>query len=250
MAISKASTTKKVASAKVAKPVKPAKSAAEPKAENMSTLQVNVYDLAGTVVTTMTLPETIFGAKINPSLMTQAIRVYQTNQYQGTAMAKTRGQVTGSTKKMGRQKGGGRARHGSITAPIYVGGGKAHGPQPRTISAALPKKMRKAALFSALSAKMKHGDIIVMQGLAEIEPKTKIMAKTLQSEIFIKGKKQYRVLMVVPKAQENIKRAAKNLQYVDVDAANLLHTYEVIRAQKILLMPEAIKTLEETFIRN
>jgi len=135
--------------------------AAAPKAAG---LKVEVIDTVGKVVETMELPKELFGAKINSVLMAQAVRVYLANQRLGTASTKTRGEVDGSTRKIYRQKGTGRARHGGIRAPIFVKGGIAHGPKPRDYSLLLSKNMRIAALRSALSAKVKAGEVAVIAG--------------------------------------------------------------------------------------
>src|SRR3989344_7875158 len=132
-------------------------------------LKADVFDLSGKVTTTVTLPEYLFGAKVNRPLMAQAVRVYLANQRAGTQSTKTRGEVDGSTRKIYRQKGTGRARHGGIRAPIFVGGGIAHGPKPHDFSRELPQKMRRAALFSALSGKLKDGEVKIMKNLDKIE---------------------------------------------------------------------------------
>jgi large subunit ribosomal protein L4 len=118
-------------------------------------LKLSVYDLKGAIAESLTLPKEIFGAKINNSLMAQAVRVYLANQRRGTLKTKSRGEVAISTRKIYRQKGTGRARHGAKSAPIFVGGGIAFGPKPRDFSMKLNQNMRRVALFSALSAKLR-----------------------------------------------------------------------------------------------
>src|SRR3989344_6029979 len=118
-----------------------------------------VYDLKGAKSGTLALPKEVFGTKVNNSLMAQAVRVYLANQRQGNATTKTRGEVQGSSKKIYRQKGTGRARHGSLRAPIFVKGGIVFGPKPRDFSLDLPKKMKRKALFSSLSAKAADSEV-------------------------------------------------------------------------------------------
>ena len=127
-------------------------------------LKVTVVGIDGASKGSMTLPEAVFGAKPNKALIAQAVRVYLANQRQGNAATKTRGEVIGTTKKIYRQKGTGRARHGAAKAPIFVGGGVAHGPHPHDFSMEFPKKMKQKALISALSEKTQAGSIKVVEG--------------------------------------------------------------------------------------
>src|SRR5579872_7102950 len=163
-----------------------------------ATLSVALFDVAGREKGTVKLPEGVFGGKINKPLMAQAVRVYLANQRMGAAVTQTRGQVDGSTRKIYRQKGTGRARHGGIRAPIFVGGGTAHGPKPQDHSLTMSKKMKRASLFSALTVKLKDNEITFAKGLDQLEAKTKVMAKALQS---ISSSKK--ILFVLPKTQEN-----------------------------------------------
>lgn len=178
------------------------------------------------------LPKELFGAKINKQLLSQAVRVYLSNQRAGTASTKTRGQVEGSTRKIYRQKGTGRARHGAIRAPIFVGGGIVFGPKPRDFSLKMPQKMRRAALASALTSKLT--DVIIVDGLGSIE-KTKVMARTLAA-VGATGK----TLLVTSKGGN---RAARNIAQVDVMPANMLNAYGVLSHQKLVFTKDAIKNL-------
>src|SRR5882724_11511103 len=137
------------------------------------TLALDVYGLDGKVAEKVTVPAAIFGEKVNKTLLAQAVRVYLANKRQGNASTKTRGEVDGSTRKIYRQKGTGKARHGSVRAPIFVHGGVVFGPKPRDFSLSLPKKMKRKALFSALSAKLQGKELIVVSSLETITPKTK-----------------------------------------------------------------------------
>ena len=163
---------------KIQKPkIKAASSAVKkPVVAKAAGLNVAVYSLAGAKKGTISLNKEIFGAKVNKTLMAQAVRVYLVNQRQGTASTKTRGEVRASTRKIYRQKGTGRARHGAITAPIFRGGGIAFGPRSRTFELKMSKQMRKKALFSALSSKLLENKILVVD-VDSATGKTKEMHK-------------------------------------------------------------------------
>jgi large subunit ribosomal protein L4 len=207
---------------------------------------IEVFDIKGSK-TTMTLPQEVFGAKINKSLMAQAVRVYLANQRIGAAKTKTRGEVQGSTRKIYQQKGTGRARHGGIRAPIFVGGGIAHGPRTHDFSLSMPQKMRKQALFSALSSKKATGDIIVVKGLDGISAKTKEMMTVLKT--IHMDEKKTNLMLVVPKEVEKITsvmRAARNIAGISLIPVTSLNTYEVVKSKTILFMQEAIQELSKT----
>jgi large subunit ribosomal protein L4 len=213
-------------------------------------MSLTVYDLRGKAVGRISLPEEIFGAKVNNQLMAQTVRVYLANQRRGTVKTKSRGEVAISTRKIYRQKGTGRARHGAASAPIFVGGGIAFGPKPRDFSLKLSQKMKKKALFSALSAKLRDGEIKIVANLEKIEPKTKKMAHVVKS-LDINGKNQ-QLLLVTPKAGEefkNVARAARNIEGVSVVPANQINTYAVLANNRILFMKEAIDGLKEVFLK-
>jgi large subunit ribosomal protein L4 len=231
------------------------KPAAKPKvAPAASTVQkhhgltVAVYDLKGKVTENIALPKGIFGEKVNSTLIAQAVRVYLANQRAGSASTKTRGEVQGSTRKIYRQKGTGRARHGGVRAPIFVHGGIAHGPRPHDFSLSLPKKMRRKALFSALSAKLQAEEVRVLTGLNKIEPKTKA-ASTMLKQLALEQKKR-KILLVLPVGMENVTRAVRNLSGVTYMPANQLNTYDVVNHKTLLFMKEALETLEKTFLKT
>ncbi|MBI2074384.1 MAG: 50S ribosomal protein L4 [Candidatus Levybacteria bacterium] len=215
-------------------------------------LTLDVYDTKGKVAGSIHLPKDIFGAKINNQLMAQAVRVYLANQRSGTASVKTRGEVRGSTRKIYRQKGTGRARHGAIRAPIFVHGGIAFGPRPRDYSLELPKKMKKAALFSALSSKLNDGAIKVVTGLEKIEPKTKQMANIIQN-LELDGKNRNILLVLSDAAEKQVKNvyiAARNLEGVDILPVKQLNTYEVLRSDKMLMMQASVDIMQKHFIKE
>ena len=246
----KAKVVKKVAVKTVAK--KTVAKAAVKKAPVRETgLKLSVYNVSGKVVDSLSMPKEIFGAEINTNLMTQAVRVYLANQRRGTLKTKTRGEVKISTRKIYRQKGTGRARHGAASAPIFVGGGVAFGPRPRDFSLKLSTKARRVALFSALSSKLKDGDIKIVSGLEKLEPKTKKMADVLEKLSL--NEKNTQVLLVTPKLGkdfETVIKAARNIEGVIVTSSNLLNTYEVLKSRNILFMKNAVDTVKETFLKG
>ena len=200
----------------------------------LSPLSVPVLGIDGKPAGKMTLPKELFAAKINKGLMAQAVRVYLANQRGGHASVKTRGEVEGSTRKIYRQKGTGRARHGGIRAPIFVGGGIAFGPKPRDYHLDFPKKMKRAALASALTMALGEGKVSVISGLGGIV-KTKIMAQTMQN-IGPSGS----TLLVIGKDARGVIRAARNIASVDITPETDLHAYTVLRHQRIVFMKEAL----------
>jgi large subunit ribosomal protein L4 len=210
-------------------------------------MPLSVYGLDGKAAGKVSVSAEIFGEKVNKKLISQAVRVYLANQRQGTVATKTRGEVDGSSRKIYRQKGTGRARHGSLRAPIFVKGGVVFGPRPRDFSLDLPKKMKRKALFSALSGKLVDGEVKVVSGFEEIKPKTKNFVTALQ-KLGLDGKKRS-VLLVTAGKTENLKRSAGNVEGICLLPANLLNTYEVIKHKHVVLMKEALAAMEKTFLK-
>lgn len=221
----------------------------EKKQTKKTHLQKDIYNIKGEAIGKISLPAEIFDAKINPVLLRQAVHVYTANQRLGTHSTKTRSEVSGSTRKIYRQKGTGRARHGDIKAPIFIGGGIAHGPKPRDYSLSLPKKMKRLALFGALTDKLQNGRLKIVAGLADIKPKTKSMLETLDNLQLINknNKGQLSVLLVLAGNVDNIILAGRNLKGLEAVSARLLNTYEVLKRENLLIMEEAVKILEENF---
>lgn len=200
----------------------------------------------------VSLPEEIFKVKPNKKLVAQAVRVYLANQRQGTASTKSRSEVRGSRRKIWRQKGTGRARHGDRYAPIFVGGGIAHGPKPRDFSLKMPQKMKRKALFGVLSFKLNQGDLLIVKNLKKIKPRTKEMLAVMKN-LKLKTKNQKlknRTLLVIPKKIEKIILAGRNLKNLEICSAQLLNSYQVLNCEKLVLMEEAIPVLKETFLKN
>lgn len=248
MATAKKTTGKKT-TAKAGKPaVKKAVAEKAPKMEKKEgTVTVSVFDAQGKVAGTMKLPEVVFGVKINPTLIAQAVRVYLINQRQGTVSTLTRGEVDGSTRKIYRQKGTGRARHGGVRAPIFVKGGVGHGPKPVDYKASLSQNMRKAALFAALSSKVKDSEVKVVTGVESME-KTNAFAKAFAAWGI--DAKNRNVLFVLPAHNEKMFKATRNLAGVCITPANMLNTYEVLKHKTIVFVKDAVETVEKTFVHK
>lgn len=210
-------------------------------------LSIDVYNTRGKIVKKVTLPREVFGAKVNEKLMAQAVRVFLANQRKGRASTKTRGEVRGSTRKIQRQKHTGRARHGAIRAPIFVGGGIVFGPKPRDFSLKLAKKMRRRALFSSLTQKLRSGEIKVVTSLEKMAPKTKAMASLL-NRLEVEAKQK--VLLIVPNGSTHIKQAARNIEGVSVTLPSQLTTYEVLRHKTLLFLDKALEKFGETVVEK
>ena len=215
-------------------------------------LKVDVYDMKGKVIETMDLPKEIFGLKANDALVSQAVRVYLANHRRGTVSTKTRGEVAGSTRKIYRQKGTGRARHGSLRAPIFVHGGIVFGPKPRDFSLNLSKKMSRRALFTVLSEKLKEKRIKILGDIEKISPKTKEGNGVFDKLGFISKKKK--VLFVAPsslrKEFKNIYRAINNLSGVSILEARMLNAYDVLNNKEIVFMKKAVDVISDTFLKG
>jgi large subunit ribosomal protein L4 len=213
------------------------------------TVSIDVIGIDGKAAGKVSLPGEMFGEKVNKALIAQAVRVYLANQRQGTVSTKTRGEVEGSTAKIYRQKGTGRARHGSKRAPIFVKGGVVFGPKPRDFSLALPQKMKRKALFSALSAKVKDKEVTVIDGLGAIAPKTKAFAQMLQ-KTGIFSKKQKLLFVTAGKDVSVIVRAGRNIQGVNFLPSKQINTYEVLAATRLVVMKDAIDEMKEHFLKK
>lgn len=206
--------------------------------------KTDVYNQTGKKVSKVELNSTLFSAKVNPDLMAQAVKVRLNNARLGTQKTKSRGEVRGGGRKPWRQKGLGRARHGSIRSPLWVGGGHAHPLRPRDYSLALPKKMRRRALFSALSQKLNEGQIFILDKLNFKEIKTQKMVEIL-SNLPISEK----VLLVIPGKEKKIELSIRNLPKKKVLEARLLNSYDVLNYESLVFLKDSLEVLKETFVR-
>lgn len=239
----KKATVEKPSAAEKKAEVKAAEKKAAP-TKSEANLTAKVVGLNGESKGTVSLPKDVFGAKVNPTLMAQAVRVYLANQRLGTSSTKTRGEVVGSTRKIYRQKGTGRARHGSIKAPVFVGGGIVFGPQPRDHRLTLPQKMRKAALYSSLTVQFKDNKVQVVENLDGASGKTKEMVSLFkQMDLLNKQKKAHKVLFVT--ADNNGKQAVRNIEGVTFCDVKDLNTYEVLNSQHIVFVKNSLENFNK-----
>jgi large subunit ribosomal protein L4 len=191
--------------------------------------------------TALELDTKSLGAKVNTALLAQAIRIYTVNSHQNTSKVKTRGEVVGSTKKIYRQKGTGNARHGARYAPIFVGGGVAHGPKGiRPANLVLPLKMRRAALASALLLKSQDESLVGLVKAELADGKTSSVVKFLT---LATNHPKNKVLIVTDQQTPKLFQSLKNLQGVAMKRASLLSAFDVIKNDKLILTKDAIETL-------
>lgn len=204
--------------------------------------KVKMLNMAGTEVGEITLNDEIFGIEPNEIAVQTVIKNYLANQRQGTQSAKTRSEVRGGGRKPFRQKGTGRHRQGSTTDPTQVGGGIVFAPKPRDYRYAVPKKVKRLALKSALSAKVADKEIIVLDELKFAEPKTKEMVKVLEN---IKADKK--ALIVMDEKDENVVRSASNIQGVRTALVSTMNVYEIINHYSLVLTKAAAERIEEVY---
>ena len=193
-------------------------------------MKVPVYNMVGKEVDDIELPATVFEAKINRGLMHQALVRQLANARLGTHKAKGRSEVNRTTAKAYRQKGTGNARHGSRRAPIFVGGGVAHGPTPRKYTKKMPRRMRRAALRSALSVKAESGDVIVLDEVSLNAPKTKEMMTLLDN---VAGGNT--ALLLLADRNDNAEKSARNMEDVKTLRAGYLNIRDLLGYDKILM---------------
>ncbi len=200
---------------------------------------VPVYDINGNQVGTAELRPEIFEAEVNVPLMHQAYVRQLANARLGTHSTKSRGEVNRTKAKWYRQKGTGRARHGSRNANLFVGGGIAHGPKPRSYTKKMPRKMRRAALRSALSVKAREQQIVVVDGLTLETPKTKAMAQILNNLGLDR-----KVLILLPDRNEPVEKSARNLPQVKTLRAGYLNIRDLLGYDQLVVPVEALAVIE------
>jgi len=205
--------------------------------------KLDVLNVSGQKVSEIELNENIFGIEPNIPVMHEVVKNYLANQRQGTQSAKTRAEVRGGGKKPFRQKGTGNARQGTIRAPHYVGGGVAFAPKPRNYRYSLPKKVKRLSLKSALSAKMRDGEIIIVDQITLDVPKTKDMIKILNN-INVMGKK---TLIVTADVERNVVVAANNLEGVTTTFIGQINTYDILNHDYFVVTKSAIEKIEEVY---
>ena len=191
----------------------------------------------------VTLNESIFGIEPNDHVLYLDVKQFLANQRQGTAKSKERSEHAGSTRKLGRQKGGGGARRGDINSPVLVGGGRVFGPKPRDYRFKLNKKVKSLARKSALSYKAQENAIVVVEDFTFEAPKTKEFVNVAKN-LKVDGRK---MLMVLPEVNKNVYLSARNIQRVEIMTASALNTYKVMNANVIVMTENAVKSVDETF---
>ncbi len=203
---------------------------------------VKVLNMAGAEAGTIELNDAVFGIEPNEFAVHEVIKNYLANQRQGTQSAKTRGDVRGGGRKPFRQKGTGRHRQGSTTDPTQVGGGVAFAPKPRSYRYRINKKVRRLAMLSALSSKVKENEIIVVDKLEFAEPKTKEMVRFLEA---VKAAKK--PLIVTEAVNDNVIRSANNIPGVATTTATQMNVYEIIGHDSFIITQDAVKKIEEVY---
>lgn len=204
--------------------------------------KVKMLNMAGKEVGEIKLSDEIFGIEPNEYAVQAAIKNYLANQRQGTQSAKTRSEVRGGGRKPFRQKGTGRHRQGSTTDPSQIGGGIVFAPKPRDYRYAIPKKLKRLALKSVLSAKAADKELIVIDELKFEEPKTKEMVKVLEN---IKADKK--ALIVMDERDENVIRSASNIKGVRTALVNTMNVYEILNHYSLVLTKAAADKIEEVY---
>ncbi|MDR7435447.1 MAG: 50S ribosomal protein L4 [Armatimonadota bacterium] len=205
---------------------------------------VPMYNTSGNQVGEVELPGEVFQVQPKPAVVYQALVWQLAGRHLGTHSTKTRGEVAGGGRKPWRQKGTGRARHGSIRSPLWVGGGVVHGPKPRSYAFPLPKKVRRLAIRSILSARAKEGRIKVVEELRFPEPRTKELVEVL-GHLGVKGK----TLLVTAEHDERVERSAANLPHVKVLSATTLNVHDLLSYENIVVTRDALSRIAEVFGR-
>ena len=189
----------------------------------------------------VSLNESIFGIEPNDHVLYLDVKQYLANQRQGTAKAKERSEVSGSTRKLGRQKGGGGARRGDINSPVLVGGGRVFGPKPRDYRFKLNKKVKVLARKSALAYKAQENAVVVVEDFNFEAPKTKDFVN-ITKNLKVEGKK---TLLVLPEVDKNVYLSARNLQRAEVMTANTINAYKVLNAEVLVVTEKSLQTIDQ-----
>lgn len=209
-------------------------------------MEVNVLNLSGKETgAKVQLPESVFGVTPNDHAIYLDVKQYLANQRQGTHKSKQRNEIAGSTRKLHKQKGTGGARAGSIKSPLFNGGGRVFGPQPRDYSFKLNKKLKQVARKSALSYKAQENNVLVLDAVNFDTIKTKNYV-ALVNALNVADEK---TLLVLPAYDNNVYLSSRNLKKAKVIVASDLNTYDVLNATKLLLTADSVKTLEEAFAK-
>ena len=204
--------------------------------------KLNVLNVNGQNVGEIELAEAVFGVEVNEHVLYEVVKNQLANKRQGTQSAKTRAEVRGGGRKPWKQKGTGRARQGSIRAVQWVGGGVAFAPKPRDYRYTLPKKVRRLAMKSALSAKVQNNEIIVLDALTMEAPKTKEFAQILKN---INASKK--ALVVTAEKNDNVVKSARNIEGVKAATVNTINVYDILKYDTFVITTDAVKKVEEVY---
>jgi large subunit ribosomal protein L4 len=204
--------------------------------------KVDLFNMGGQRVGDIELNDGVFGAEVNEAVLHQVVKAQLANKRQGTQSAKTRAEVRGGGRKPWRQKGTGRARAGSTRSPLWTKGGVVFAPKPRDYRQAVPKKVKRLAMKSALSSKVLEQEIIVLDQLVMDAPKTKEMVNILNN-INVGGK----ALIVLPEKNEIIEKSARNIPNVKSTLVNTLNVYDILKYDKLVLTKDAASLIEEVY---
>ncbi|HEX8370550.1 MAG TPA: 50S ribosomal protein L4 [Pyrinomonadaceae bacterium] len=202
-----------------------------------------VRNLSNKEIGDIELSDAVFNAELNESLIHEAVRNYLANRRQGTSATKTRGNVSGSGRKLWKQKGTGRARIASLRSPLWKGGGNVHGPQPRDWSYQLPKKMRRGALRSALSERLREGNLIIIDDFTSVGAKTREFIGVLETLGLVDKKKATKTLIVDSLDNANLIRSSRNVQKTKVTNSYGLNIYDLLYHERLLVSRTAIEEL-------
>lgn len=204
--------------------------------------KVNVYNMQGEVVEQIELSENIFGVEINEHVVYEVVKNQLANKRQGTQSTKTRAEVRGGGRKPWKQKGTGRARAGSTNSPIFVGGGVAFGPKPRSYSYKVPKKVRRLALKSVLTSKVQENEIIVIDHLDFNSPKTKDMVNLLA-----RLNADKKALIVMDEKNINVIKSSKNIPHVQTALVTTMNVYDILKYNSFIITKDAVTKVEEVY---
>ncbi len=204
---------------------------------------VTVYSHDGSETGTVDLPKEIFGIEPSMAAIYQVIKAHLANQRQGNASTKSRGEVTVVKAKPYRQKGTGRARAGSANSPVWIGGGVAFGPKPRSFRQKINRKIRRLSLKSAYSIKASEDSVVIVEDFTQSEPKTREVARILKA-IGIDGKK---IMLLVPGKDENLYKSIRNIPKLNIEMSDNANTYDVMNSDVLLFTKTSIDRVKEFF---
>ena len=205
---------------------------------------VKVYDMAGKENGTLALSDEIFGAEVNAAVLHMAVKAYLANQRQGTQSTLTRSEVSGGGRKPWKQKGTGHARQGSTRSPQWTHGGIALGPKPRSYRVNLNKSVKRVALFSALSAKVEAGEMVVVDAITATEYKTKAMTAMLTAIGAAK-----KSLVVLPEVNSFVIKSCANIEGVKTTQWNTINVYDILNCNTLVVAKDAVAKIEEVYAR-